>query len=106
MTTKPRRAAPGVPDLVVHSLAMPRDHGPVSLVLGWPVDPAKRREVARIHPDGTIPRPYSGSIEMPCAFCGMAIWIGPRSQEIVTLGGSAACPWCSVLVPNRSETNI
>jgi hypothetical protein len=38
---------------------------------------------------------YSGSVQMPCAACGGATWVGPEGQTAVTEGAEVSCFRCN-----------
>lgn len=40
-----------------------------------------------------LPSPYTGSIQASCAECMMAVWVGPRQQQVVD--AVRLCPWCT-----------
>ena len=79
------------------------ERGP--LVMGWPVDSGKRQKLEKLL-GSAVPRPYTNSVKMSCTFCGLPIWIGPRSQQITDLGGSASCPQCAMEISEDSPNVI
>lgn len=78
------------------------------VVIGMPTDHGKRRELAKLHPDGKPPLVYTGSVKSHCVRCGDEVWVGPRAQVVLSLSDTAAllCPWCAKAVSEEQRARV
>jgi hypothetical protein len=71
------------------------------IVIGMPVDEGKREELAKVRAEighGHLkPIIYSDSVVMECWDCGMALYVGPRSRDLLHNDPTSMllCVWCA-----------
>ena len=83
------------------------------VVMGYPVDLAALPEVdqrvyAALAAQGRHMTFYPGSVTMPCAGCGVLIFVGPRSNELLKANPKARpkCPMCIARLVAENDASV